>query len=112
MKRISKTSVIAVQVFLAIGVLFQFFNLAPWLDCKPIDQLPDNYNEKLVIPKGAQCFNINHGKVHFENHGPISEDLELFIFYTFLFLLTCICLIVLNVYYRKRFSKQESSQVE
>jgi hypothetical protein len=65
---------VSVQLVLAVALVLGFFSWAPWINCRPINELPEIGSQGLEVPTEARCFNVNHGEVVFSKRLPRTED--------------------------------------
>jgi hypothetical protein len=64
----------AIQLLLVALGFAAFTSLTPWLGCRPLTELPLREASALVVPRNAQCFTNNHGRIAFHTHGLISRE--------------------------------------
>jgi hypothetical protein len=60
------------RIALAVGALLLFFLTAPWLNAKPLSDLPATYHAQ--VPTWAKSFTTDHSFLVFHDHGTISEE--------------------------------------
>jgi hypothetical protein len=77
--RIIKSALIGmIYVLICAVAAFAFVRIAPWLDCRPLSDLPGEHIAVARIPAYARCYTVDHGQIDFSSHGTIADDARSF----------------------------------
>lgn len=74
MSKVKNGILVSVQLVLAVVLFLGFFSWVPWIDCRPISDLPEIGERHVEVPTKARCFNINHGEIVFSKRLPRNDD--------------------------------------
>jgi hypothetical protein len=67
-----KWLLVCCRIALAIGALISFFLTAPWLNARPLSELPAAYHAQ--VPAWANSFTMDHSNLVFHDNGTISQE--------------------------------------
>jgi hypothetical protein len=105
-EKFGRFSLLLMQLALASVLILTFFSWAPWIDCRPVDELSVVTDQPIEIPPEASCFNVNHGEIQFSSRQPASADRVGFVLLS-VFLAVCFGVLVwLNSLYRRKESSE------